>query len=164
MVQLWISYEEPSILCMGLMGRPFSQDYVFLKNLACVPFSHDRFLAWDSFRQPWFVHDNGFSPISLMVHSTKSSQAMYGSDLGSKVGLLRACIRFDLSYINEYEFGLHGVQSWLGIIKILGFFSNNDQQIIILKLKGNFVNYCPYYLEESFLAMQETIGFVRSES
>jgi hypothetical protein len=52
MVQLWISYEEPSILCMGSMGRPFSQDYVFLKNLACVPFSHDRFLAWDSFRQP----------------------------------------------------------------------------------------------------------------
>jgi hypothetical protein len=36
---------------------------------------------------------------------------MYGSELSSKVGLLEACIMSDLSYINDYEFGSHGVQS-----------------------------------------------------
>jgi len=36
---------------------------------------------------------------------------MYGFELGSKVGLLGACIMSDLSYINDYEFGSHGVQS-----------------------------------------------------
>jgi hypothetical protein len=37
----------------------------------------------------------GFGPISLMVHLTKLGQSMYGSDLGSKVSLLGACIRSD---------------------------------------------------------------------
>jgi len=54
------------------------------------------FLGWDSFSQPWFVHDDEFGPISLMVHSSKSGQPMYESNLGSKVGLLGACIRSDL--------------------------------------------------------------------
>jgi hypothetical protein len=40
----------------------------------------------------------------LMVHSAISGQLMYGSDLGNKVGLLKAYIRSDLGYINEYEF------------------------------------------------------------
>ena len=44
---------------------------------------------------------------------------------------MEACIRFDLSYINEYEFGPYRVQM-LGLIKILGSFSYNDQQNIIL--------------------------------
>jgi hypothetical protein len=39
-------------------------------------------------------------PISLMVHSVKFGQPMYGSDLGNKVCLLGACIMFDLGYIN----------------------------------------------------------------
>jgi hypothetical protein len=42
---------------------------------------------------------------------------MYQSDLGNKVSLLGACIRFDLGYINEYEFGSYGFQSWFGLIK-----------------------------------------------
>jgi len=65
------------------------------------------FLAWDSFSQPWIVHDDGFSPVFFMVHSAKSGQPMYGFDLGSKVSLLETCIRFDLSYINEYRFVPH---------------------------------------------------------
>ena len=59
------------------------------------------------------MHDDGFNPISLMVHSTKSGKPMYGSDLGRKIRLLGACITSYLGYMNEYEFGPHGVQSWL---------------------------------------------------
>jgi hypothetical protein len=33
-------------------------------------------LGWDSFSQPWFVHDDEFGPISLMVHSSKSGQSI----------------------------------------------------------------------------------------
>jgi hypothetical protein len=51
------------------------------------------------------VHDDGFGPISLMVHSAKSWHLMYWFHLDSKVGLLEACIRSDLDYINENEFG-----------------------------------------------------------
>jgi len=74
---IWFSYEffykRPLILCLGLMGGPFRQDGVFHLNLACVIFDYDEFLAYDSFRQPWFVHDDRFDPISLMVYLTKSS-------------------------------------------------------------------------------------------
>jgi hypothetical protein len=139
------------------MGRPFDQYCVFSWNLVCVPFDHDRFLAWNSFSQHWFMHDDGFGPIFFMVYSAKSGQPMYGSDLDSKVGLLGACIRSDLSYINEYEFGSHEIQSWLGLIKLLGFFSFNDLQNILLKLKGKFVHYCPYYLGE-YLEIKEKIS------
>ena len=84
-----------------------------------------------------------FSPISLMVHSTKSGQAIQGFDLGSKVGLLGASIKSDLGYINEYEFGPLGIQNQLGLIKMLGSFSYKDQQNILLKLKEKFIHYCP---------------------
>jgi hypothetical protein len=43
---------------------------------------------------------------------------MHESDFGSKVDLLRACISSGLSYINEYEFGPHGVRNWLVLIKM----------------------------------------------
>jgi hypothetical protein len=76
-------------------------------------------LAWDSFSQLCFVHNDEFGSISLMVHSTKSGQSMYGPDFDIKVKLLGACIRFDLGYINEYVFGPHGVESWLELIKML---------------------------------------------
>jgi hypothetical protein len=66
---------------------------------------------------------------------------MYGSDLGNKLGLLRACISSDLIYINDYGFGPHGIQSWLGLIKMLVFFSYKDWQNIIIKLKGKFIHY-----------------------
>jgi hypothetical protein len=36
---------------------------------------------------------------------------MHESDFGSKIDLLRACIRYSLSYINEYEFGSHEVRN-----------------------------------------------------
>jgi hypothetical protein len=52
MVHPWMCREGPSILCLGLIRRPFNQDYVFPWNLAYVPFGHDGFLAWDSFSQP----------------------------------------------------------------------------------------------------------------
>jgi len=104
MVQQWMFYKGLSILCLGLMRRLFSKDCIFLWNLACVPFSHDEFLAWDSFNQPWFVNDDGFGSISLMVHSFKSDRPMYKFDLSGTVGLLEACIKSNFGYINEYEF------------------------------------------------------------
>jgi hypothetical protein len=70
-VQPWISHDEPSVLCLGLMGRLFDQDCVFPWNLDCVTSGHDGFWAWDSFSQSQFVHDDGFGPISWMVHSAK---------------------------------------------------------------------------------------------
>ena len=75
--------------------------------------------------------DDEFGPISLMVHLAQSSHPIYESNLGNKVGLLEASIMSDLSYINEYEFGPHEIQSWLGLIKMLGSFSYKDQQNII---------------------------------
>ena len=74
------------------------------------------------------MYDDGFSPISLKVHAAKSGQPMHGSTFGNKIGLLGAYIRSDLGYINEYEFGPHEIQSWLGLIKMLGSFSYKDQQ------------------------------------
>jgi hypothetical protein len=55
------------------------------------------------------VHDDKFGPISLMVHSPKLGLLMYGFDLGSKVGLLGACIGSDFVNINKYEFGSHEI-------------------------------------------------------
>jgi hypothetical protein len=49
------------------MGRPFSQDWVFLWNLTCVLFDRDGFLAWDSFSRPWF------GPISFFFFLDKVS-------------------------------------------------------------------------------------------
>jgi len=73
---------------------------------------------------------------------------MYRSNLGSKVDLLGVCIRFDLDYIYEYEFGPHRVQSWLGLIEMLESFSYRDQENIFLKLNGKFVHFFRYYLGE----------------
>ena len=103
------------------------------------------------------MHNDRFDPISLMVHSAKSCYSIYGFDLGSKIGLLGACIRSDLSYINEYEFRPHEVQSWLGLIKMLRSFSYKNQQNILLKLKRKFVHYCLYYFGE-YLATKEEVS------
>jgi hypothetical protein len=111
-------------------------------------------LGWDSFSQPWFVHDDEVGPISLMVHSSKSGQPMYGSNLGSKVGLLELVSGLIWVNINEYGFGSYEIQSYPGLIKILRSFSCKDQQNILLKLKGKFFHYCPYYLGE-YLATKE---------
>jgi len=102
------------------------------------------------------VHDDGFGPISLVIHSAKLGQPMYEFDLGNKVGLLGACIRSNSGSINEYEFGSLRVQSWLGLINMPGCFSYMDQQNILLKLKGKFVHYCPYYVGE-YLATKEEV-------
>jgi hypothetical protein len=40
--------------------------------------------------------------------------------LGSKESLFRVYFGCGLVPINEYWFGLHGVQSWLELIKMLG--------------------------------------------
>jgi len=102
------------------------------------------------------VHDDGFGPISLVIHSAKLGQPMYEFDLGNKVGLLGACIRSNSGSINEYEFGSLGVQSWLGLINMPGCFSYMDQQNILLKLNEKFVHYCPYYVGE-YLATKEEV-------
>jgi len=77
-LQPWIYHDRSSVLCLSLMGRPFDQYFAFSWNLVCVPFDHDRFLAWDSFSQDWFMHDDGFGPIFFMVHSAKSGQPCMG--------------------------------------------------------------------------------------
>jgi len=38
---------------------------------------------------------------------------------GSKESLFEVYFGFDLVPINEYEFGPHEIQSWIGLIKIL---------------------------------------------
>jgi hypothetical protein len=81
-----------------------------------------------------------------MVYSDKSGLLIYESDLSSKVDLLKACIRSDLSYINEYEFGSHGVQSWLELIKMSRFFFTWINKIYFLNLFEKFIHYCSYYL------------------
>ena len=99
---------------LELTGRLFDQDCVFSWNLAYVPFSHDGFLAWDSFNQPWFVHDDGFGPISLMVHLAKSGQPMYEYNLSNKVGLLEACIKSNLVILMSISLGHIGSKVGLG--------------------------------------------------
>lgn len=121
-------------------GKLFGQDCIFSWNLVCVLLGHDEFLAWNSFSQPWFMHNDGFGLISLMVYLAKSSQLTCGSDLSSKIGLLGACIKSNLSYINEYEFRPQWVQTWLGLIKMLGSFSYKNEKNILLKLKEKFIH------------------------
>jgi len=53
------------------------------------------------------MYNDGFGPISLMVHSTKSGQFMYEFDFDSKLGLLKICIRSD--FVNINEFGSHEI-------------------------------------------------------
>jgi hypothetical protein len=55
------------------------------------------------------MYDEGFGPRSLMLHSTRFEQPMYGSDSGNKIGLLRVCIRSNLGYVNVYKFGSYGI-------------------------------------------------------
>lgn len=66
------------------------------------------------------MYDEGFSPKLLMLHLTRFEQLMNESDLGNKVSLLGACINFDFGYVNVYKFGLHGVHSWIGLIRGVG--------------------------------------------
>ena len=92
----------------------------------------------------------------MFIWPNKVSPCTYQYDLGNKVSLLGACIKFDLGYINEYDFGPYGFQSWFGLIKMLRYFFYRDQQNILLKLQGKFVHYCPYNLEE-YLAIKEEV-------
>jgi len=63
--------------------------------------------------------DDGFGPILLVGNLAKSGQVMHEIFLRSKESLFEVYFGYDLVYINEYRFGPHGVQSWLGLIKML---------------------------------------------
>jgi hypothetical protein len=64
---------------------------------------------------------------------------MYEFNLGSKVSLLGACIKSDLSHINVYGFGLHGAQSWFGLIRVLLYFFYNDISNILTRKRNKEV-------------------------
>jgi hypothetical protein len=64
--------------------------------------------------------DDGFGPIFLVDNSARWGQAIHGKFLGSKESLFGVYFGSGLVPINEYGFGPHEVQSWLGLIKMLG--------------------------------------------
>jgi hypothetical protein len=61
---------------------------------------------------------DGFDPILWVGNSTKLGWAIDEMFLGSKESLFEVYFGLDLIPINEYGFGPHEVQSWLGLIKI----------------------------------------------
>jgi hypothetical protein len=63
--------------------------------------------------------DDRFDPILLVGNLARSRQAMHGIFSGSKESLFGIYFGYDLVPINEHEFRLHRVQSWLGLIKML---------------------------------------------
>jgi hypothetical protein len=76
--------------------------------------------------------------------------------LGSKESLFGVYFGSGLVPINEYRFGPYGIQSWLGLIKMLGIRSDlfTVDFLILQGLKlakyspntqENFVYYFPYY-------------------
>jgi hypothetical protein len=64
--------------------------------------------------------DDGFGPILLVGNSARSGQTMHKMFLGSKESLFEVYFGSSLVPINEYKFGPQGVQSWLGLVKMLG--------------------------------------------
>jgi hypothetical protein len=80
---------------------------------------HDGSLSRDAFSQIEVLIDDEFDQILLVGNSTRSGQAMHEMFLGSKESLFGVYFGSGLVPINEYRFGLHGVQSWLELIKML---------------------------------------------
>jgi hypothetical protein len=64
--------------------------------------------------------DEGFRSILLLGNSTRSGHAMHVMFFSSKESLFGVYFGSGLVPINEYGFGSYGVQSWLGLIKMLG--------------------------------------------
>jgi len=83
-----------------------------------------------------------------MLHSTRFEQPVHGADLGNKVSLLRVCIKSNLGHVNEYKFGPHGIQSWLGLIRVLRSFFYNDLSNILAKLGCMDNNYLVIYVRK----------------
>ena len=50
------------------------------------------------------MYDEGFDLRPSILHSARFEQPMYRSNLGNKVGLLGACIKYNLDHVNVYEF------------------------------------------------------------
>jgi hypothetical protein len=138
-VQPWIPYSKYSIMSLRLIVDTVQymvQPWVF----------HDEFLLRNAFDQIEVLMDDGFNPIVLVSNSIKSQHVMLEIFLASKESLFGVYFKSDLVPINKYEFGPHGIQSWLGLIKMLGsyhiclgliflFYNDLNQQNIILKLK-----------------------------
>jgi len=68
--------------------------------LACIPFIHVGFSSWDELGQIRFVGVDGFDPIIEELVSVRS----------------------DLGFMDVYGLGIHWVQKWLGLIRVLGPF------------------------------------------
>jgi hypothetical protein len=81
---------------------------------------HDGSLPRDAFDQIEILMDVGLDPILLVGNLATSGQAIHEMFLDSNESLFEVYFGSGLVPINEYRFGSHGVQSWLGLIKMLG--------------------------------------------
>ena len=111
-IQPWIPYSKHSVMCLRLVVDIVSymvQPWVF----------HDEFLPRDAFSQIEVLMDDGFDPILLMGNSARSGQVMHGMFWAAKKVYLECILGLIWSLLMN-EFGSLEVQSWLGLIKMLG--------------------------------------------
>jgi hypothetical protein len=74
--------------------------------------------------------------------------------------------RSDLDLVDVHRLGLHGVQKWLGLIRLLGSFSYKDLLKILTKFKfmmGDYkteleTDYCVSILDKDSISNMETKG------
>jgi hypothetical protein len=145
MLRPWVTHDRDSVGSLGLRGRPFSQVWVFPWVLACIPFIHIEFLPWDAFSLIGFVGVDGFNPIMKKLISA----------------------RFDLGFVDVHGLGLHEVQKWLRLIRVLGSFSYKDLSKILAKfgfMMGNCKtelerDYCVSILDKDSISNMETKGW-----
>jgi hypothetical protein len=112
-VQPWIPYSKHFVMCLRLVVNTVQymvQPWVF----------HDGSLPRDAFSQIEVFMDDGFCPIFLVGNSTNQDRVIHDMFLGSRESLLGVYFGSSLVFINECGFGPYEVQSWLGLIKMLG--------------------------------------------
>ena len=144
MVWPWVTRDEDLVRNLGLKGRPFNQVRVFPWILACIPFNYIEFSPWDAFSHIRFVSVNGFNPIM--------------KDLVS--------VRSDLGLVDVHGLGLHGIQKYLGLIRVLGSFSYKDFSKILTKFEFMMGGYrvelkrdfCVSILDKNTISNMETNG------
>jgi len=111
-IQPWIPYSKHSVMCLRLVVDIVSymvQPWVF----------YDEFLPRDAFSQIEVLMDDGFDPILLMGNSARSGQVMHGMFWAAKKVYLECILGLIWSLLMN-DFGSLEVQSWLGLIKMLG--------------------------------------------
>jgi hypothetical protein len=72
----------------------------------------------------------------------------------------------DLGLVDVHRLGLHGVQKWLGLIRLLGSFCYKDLSKILTKFKfmmGDYkteleIDYCVSILDKDSISNMETKG------